>query len=136
MLAVCFLATPCQGQAATYPKIEAAFNIAGISTNQAVLFDYTQTDVKVTIAQPDSSQVVLPAFYDGGTTWRVRHTPAMAGNYQVAGVALNGSPIAVNSLQPTNWSITGFPTGAGYVRVDTRNLRRFITSNGRRYFPV
>jgi hypothetical protein len=136
VLAAWFLAQPCSGQEATYPKIEASFNIAGISTNQAVLFDYTKTDVKVTITQPDSSKVILPAFYDGGTTWRVRHTPAMAGNYWVTGVALNGSPITVNNLQPTNWNITGFPTSAGYVRVDPRNLRRFITSNGRRYFPV
>ena len=60
----------------------------------------------------------------------------MAGNYQVGGVALNGSPINVSNLQPTNWNITGFPSSAGYVRVDPRNSRRFITSNGRRYFPV
>jgi len=136
VLAVWFLVGTCPGQNATYPKIEASFIIAGISTNQAVLFDFTQTDVKVTITQPDSSKVTLPAFYDGGTTWRVRHTPAMAGIYQVTGVALSGSPITVNNLHPTNWTITGFPTSAGYVRVDPRNLRRFITSNGRRYFPV
>ena len=136
VLALCFVARPCAGQGATYPRIEASFNIAGLSTSQAVLFDYTQTDVKVTITQPDSSQVVLPAFYDGGTTWRVRHTPTMPGNYQVGGVALNGSPITVSNLQPTNWNVTGFPSGAGYVRVDPRNPRRFITSNGRRYFPV
>jgi hypothetical protein len=136
VLAVWFLVRTCPGQDATYPKIEVSFNIAGISTNQAVLFDYTQTDVEVTITQPDASKVVLPAFYDGGTTWRVRHAPTMAGNYQVTGVALNGSSITVNNLQPTNWNITGFPTSAGYVRVDPRNLRRFITSNGRRYFPV
>ena len=136
VLAICCLAGSCPGEGATYPRIEASFNILGISTDQAALFDYIQIDVKVTMTQPDSSEVVLPAFYDGGTTWRVRHTPAMAGNYRITGVTLNGSPITVNNLQPTSWTVTGFPSGAGYVRVDPGNSRRFMTSNGRRYFPV
>ena len=133
---LCCLAHLAPGQGATYSKIEAYFNITGISTDPAVLFDYTQTDVEVGISQPDSSTVTLPAFYDGGTTWRVRHTPTMAGNYQITGIQLNGAPISVGNLQPTNWIVTGFPPDAGFVRVDPKNDRRFITSNGRRYFPV
>jgi hypothetical protein len=136
VVGVCLFLNAASAQNATFPKLEASFNITGISTSPAVLFDYTQTDVEVTIKQPDSSTVTLPAFYDGGTTWRVRHTPTMAGNYQVTNIALNGSPISVGNLQPTNWTVTGFSTGAGYVRVDPANPRRFITSNGRRFFPV
>ena len=136
LVVFCGLADRASAQSSTYPKIEASFNIAGLSTDPAVLFDYTQTDVKVSIVQPDSSTVTLPAFYDGGTTWRVRHTPTMAGNYQITGIQLNDAPISVSSLQPTNWIVTGFPTGAGFVRVDPNNNRRFITSNGRRYYPV
>ncbi len=123
-------------QGAAYSKIEAAFNITGISTDPAVLFDYLQTDVSVSILQPDSTTATLPAFYDGGTTWRVRHTPTQPGNYQISGITLNGSPISVSNLQPTNWVVTGFPTSAGFVSVDPNNPRRFITSNGRRYYPV
>lgn len=132
----CCLTNRASGQGAAYSKIEASFNITGISTDPVVLFDYAQTDVKVAISQPDSSTVTLPAFYDGGTTWRVRHTPTLAGNYQITGITLNGSPISVSNLQPTNWIITGFPTNAGYVSIDPNNPRRFVTSNGRRYFPV
>jgi hypothetical protein len=117
----------------TYPKIEASFNITSLATDP---FDYTVTDVRVEILQPDNSTISLPAFFDGGTTWRVRHTPTMAGTYSINGVTLNGSPISVTGLTPPLWTVTGFPTSAGYVRVDSTNPQRFITSNGRRFFPV
>ncbi len=120
----------------TYSKIEASFNVNGLSTNPAVLFNYAQTDIRVQILQPDNSTVSLPAFYDGGTTWRVRHTPMQPGLYQITGITLNGSPLTVTNLQPASWTVTGFPTGAGFVRVDPTEPRRFITSNGQRFFPV
>jgi hypothetical protein len=132
----CLLAAASSAQNLAYPKLESSFTVSGLSTSQAVLFDYAQTDIKITITQPDLSSLVLPAFYDGGTTWRVRHTPTMAGAYQIARITLNGSPLSVSGLTPTSWNVTGFPTAPGYVRVDPQNPRRFITSNGRRYFPV
>lgn len=118
--------------AAVYPKIEASFNLIGLATDP---FDYTVTDVQVRITQPDSSVVSLPAFFDGGTTWRVRHTPQMAGLYSVIGVTLNGSPAAASNLQPTAWTVAGPAIGPGYVMVDPGNARRFITSDGKRFFP-
>ncbi len=120
---------PAQG---TYPKIEASFRINSLATDP---FDYTVTDVRVQILQPDSTTISLPAFFDGVTTWRVRHTPTMAGVYSVSGVTLNGSPISVGFLQPASWTIAGPPTDAGFIRVDPSNPRRFITANGRRFFP-
>jgi hypothetical protein len=130
------LAAMAPGQGSTYSKVEASFNITGISTDPAVLFDYAQTDVQVSILQPDATAITVPAFYDGGTTWRVRHMPMLPGTYAITNISLNGSPISVSNLNPTNWIITGFPTNAGYVSVDPNNHRRFVTSNGRRYFPV
>ncbi len=47
----------------TYSKIEASFNITSLATDP---FDYTVTDVRVQILQPDNSIVSLPAFFDGG----------------------------------------------------------------------
>ena len=117
----------------TYPKIEASFNIANLTTDP---FDYTVTDVRVQILQPDNSLVSLPAFFDGGTMWRVRHTPTMPGVYSISNVTMNGIPISVSNLQPTSWTVTGFPTSPGFVQVDPANPRRFITRNGRRFFPV
>src|SRR6516162_9052651 len=116
----------------TYPKIEASFTV---NTPIADPFDYSN-DVRVLLVQPDTSTLSLPAFFDGGTTWRVRHTPTMAGTYSVSNITLNGSPLSFGNLSPSSWTVTGFPTSPGFVRVDPTNPRRFITSNGRRYFPV
>ena len=117
---------------ATYPKIEASFTV---NTPIADPFNYTN-DLRVLIVQPDATAISLPAFFDGGATWRVRHTPTMAGTFTVSNITLNGLPISYGQLQPAFWAITGVPTGAGYVRVDPTNPRRFVTSNGRRFFPV
>jgi hypothetical protein len=121
---------PAQG---TYARIEAAFNVTNLTTDP---FDYTATDVRVQIRQPDDSTVSLPAFFDGGTTWRVRHTPALAGIYSVSNVTLNGTLLSVSNLQPASWTVAGSPTAAGFIRVDPSNPRRFITGNGTRYFPI
>src|SRR5579862_3120061 len=116
----------------TYAKIEASFTV---NTPIADPFDYSN-DVRVLIVQPDASTVSLPAFFDGGATWRVRHTPTMAGVYSISNITLNGSPLSFGNLSPASWTVTGFPTSSGFVEVDPANPRRFITSNGRRYFPV
>ena len=116
----------------TYSKIEASFNLTNLTTDP---FDYTVTDVRVQILQPDNSTVSLPAFFDGGATWRVRHMPTMAGAYSIIGITKNGTAISAGNLQPVSWLVAGPPTGAGFIRVDPNNARRFITSNGRRFFP-
>jgi hypothetical protein len=119
--------------AAVYSKIEASFNITGLSTDP---FDYAVTDVRVQILQPDSTVLSLPAFFDGATTWRVRHAPLTNGIYQVSGITMNGQPVSVSNLQPGSWTVAGTPISPGYVRVDSANTNKFITSNGRRFFPV
>jgi hypothetical protein len=130
---VILLATAARSQCACYPKIEASFTIPNLATDP---FDYTVTDVRVQIVQPDGSTNSLPAFFDGGNTWRVRHTPQLPGFYQVAGLTLNGQPLTPANLQPANWTVAGASISPGFVRVDPANTNRFITSNGRRYFPV
>ena len=124
----CLLA-PLAVRAAVYPSIEGSFNITSLATDP---FDYTVTDVRVQIQKPDSSIISLPAFYDGGTTWRVRHTPTNTGVYTITGVTMNGSPFGVSNLQPLSWTVSGRPVGRGYVRLDPGNASRFITSDGDR----
>lgn len=116
-----------------YAKLEAAFTVATAIPDP---FDFIAADVRVQVIAPDCTTNSLPAFFDGGTTWRVRHTPKMPGRYAVAAVTLNGAPLAVSNLQPTNWFVSGSPTGPGFVRVDPTNPRRFVTEDGRRHFPV
>ena len=115
-----------------YTRLEASFAITNLASDP---FDYAVTDVRVSILQPDSTTISLPAFYDGGTTWRVRHTPILAGSYQINGISLNGSSIPVSGLNPASWIVMGHPVSPGFVRRDPSNPTRFITSNGRRYYP-
>src|ERR1041385_949805 len=82
LLHLVFLATilclvtllPAIATGAVYSRIESSFAITNLATDP---FDYTQTDVRVQITQPDSSTLSIPAFFDGGVTWRVRHAPMM-----------------------------------------------------------
>src|SRR5437870_4559378 len=60
----------------------------------------------------------------------------MPGLYQVNSITLNGQSMPVNNQQPSSWTVTGPAISPGYVQVDPANASRFITSNGRRYFPV
>lgn len=129
----CLSSDAIAAQVHSYPRIEASFAITNLATDP---FDFVQTDVRVQITQPDATLLSLPAFFDGGTTWRVRHTPSLPGLYQVANVTLNGMTLAVNNLQPSSWTVSGPPSSAGFVRVDPANARRFITDTERRYFPV
>jgi hypothetical protein len=119
--------------AGVYPGLEASFSIASLATDP---FDYTATDVRVQFAQPDQSTISLPAFFDGGTTWRVRHTPQLPGLYRVTGVTLNGQTASISNLQPASWLVRGLPTSLGFVSVDPANTNRFLTSSGSRYFPL
>ncbi len=116
-----------------FPKIEASFAVTNLVTDP---FDYAATDVRVQIAQPNGATNSLPAFFDGGTTWRVRHAPPIGGVYQVVGVTMNGAPVAVSNLQPVSWTVAGTPFSPGYIRVDPGNSNKFITANGRRHFPL
>ena len=48
---------------------------------------------------------------------------------------MNGTswPSAICSRR--SWTVAGSPTDAGFIRVDPSNPRRFITANGKRFFP-
>jgi len=130
---ICGLAINVTFAGGTYSRIDASFNLPGLATDP---FNFEVTDVKVDILQPDATTFTVSAFFDGGTTWRVRHMPTMPGTYSITGIRLNGTNAAYSNLTPTNWVITGFPAGAGYVLVDPANPQRFLTSNGRRFYPV
>ncbi|MGN6556101.1 MAG: DUF5060 domain-containing protein, partial [Verrucomicrobiota bacterium] len=128
-----FVLTTLHAVANSYPRLEAAFTLAGIASDP---FDYAATDIKVQWRLPDNSTRSLPAFFDGGTTWRVRHTPTAAGQYAITGVTFNGSSIAFTALTATNWLLSGPANGAGFIRVDATDPKRFVTDDGRRFFPI
>jgi hypothetical protein len=122
-----------RSHANSYHRLEAAFNLPGIATD---VFDYLATDVTVQWRLPDNTTLSLPAFFDGGTTWRVRHTPRVAGPYSITGVTLNGSTVSASWRTATNWVIEDPATGPGYIRIDPGDPKRFVTDDTRRFFPV
>jgi len=118
--------------AGTFPMIEASFELPQVHANP---FDFTQNDVVVKIIQPDGSGVTVPAFFDGGQTWRVRHTPSMTGAYRIGAVTLNGQDAEPLNLQPREFSVDG-TSRPGFVRLDPSDNKRFILDDGSEYYPV
>ena len=116
-----------------YPHVEASFELPNLSTDP---FDYLASDVRVQIMQPDNTTISLPAFYDGGQTWRVRHSPALPGRYQIVGITLNGQAASATNLQPGSWQVSGWPSSPGFLGIDPSNPTRFVTGDSRRFFPL
>lgn len=127
-----FVPYPALAAGSTYQRLEASFDLPQVQGNP---FDFTQNDVKVTFVNPDGSEVTLPAFFDGGQTWRVRHTPALPGKYTIRAVTLNSQDAKPQNLQPTEFDVTGTPR-PGFVRLDPRNNKRFVLDDGSPYYPV
>jgi hypothetical protein len=118
--------------AAAFDKIEASFDLPNLQGNP---FDFTQNDVKVAIAGPDGKTITLPAFFDGGQTWRVRHSTSSAGKYTISAVTLNGSDAQPQNLNPTEFQIDN-PDKSGFVRIDPAHDHRFIMDDGSPYYPL
>lgn len=116
----------------TYPKIEASFELADIQGNP---FDYTENDVIVTIGTPDGKSVKVPAFFDGGKTWRVRYTPDMTGRHSITAVSRNGKPVQPDKIEKREFDASGTPE-PGFVRRDGRDKLRFAFDNGNSYYPL
>ena len=116
----------------TYAPIEAACELPELSGNP---FDYAENNVMVQVACPDLTTASVPAFFDGGSTWRVRYTPRLPGRYVIQQVTLNGKSVELAKPSPNEFRVTGTP-GRGFVRVDPANPRRFVFDSGEPYYPL
>lgn len=116
----------------TYARIEGSFELPDIQGNP---FDYTENDVMVTVMTPDNRNVKLPAFFDGGKTWRVRYSPDLSGRHQITKVQVNGRDVQPQKFDRRDFDVSGSPD-AGFVRKDTRDKTRFAFDNGNSYFPL
>lgn len=116
----------------TYDKLEAAFELPQVQGNP---FDYTQNDVMVSLATPDGTPVNLPAFFDGGQTWRVRYTPSASGKYTIIAITLNGQDANAQNVSPREFDVSGSPK-PGFVRIDPTDPMRFRFDDGTPYYPV
>src|SRR5580704_7633440 len=81
----------------TYPMLETSFQLAALHGNP---FDYSQNDAQVVFYQANTPPISIPAFFDGGVTWRARFTPTLPGDYFVKCVTLNGQIIQPQQLNP------------------------------------
>jgi hypothetical protein len=116
----------------SYPHIETSFNLPGFNGDP---FDSVALDVQVRLRRPDGTSADVPAFFDGGATWRMRYTPLAPGAYSVTAVLLNGRRAQPASLQATRWDVTGSP-GPGFVRLDPADPNHFVFDNGQAYYPL
>ena len=121
-----------QQGARAYAALETAFDWPGFTGDP---FDYLGHDVRVHLAAPGGEIVSLPAFFDGGTTWRARHTPKTPGVYRVVGAFDNGQKLNLTA-QPQRFNVgKNSALSRAWVRVDARNARRFSLANGQRFYP-
>jgi hypothetical protein len=113
-------------------RIELSFQLPQVKGNP---FDYTVNDVRVTLSTPSGTDVSLPAFYDGGTTWKARHLPDSPGRYTLRSISLNGDdakPVAI-SQSDFNFSAVDH---RGFVRIDPKDKMRFAFDDGSSFYPV
>lgn len=122
--------SPTRTSTARFARLETTFAISDLKTDP---FDYRKTDVRVAFRVGDKS-VKVPAFFDGGTTWRARFTPSTAGNYTVAEITLNDRVLDVRAT-PKFWKVAS-AKGAGFVRLNAKDKTRFALDDGTPYFPL
>src|SRR5262249_24316893 len=120
------------GVRGTYPRIETSFEIEKLPGDP---FDYEKVVVQVTLRKPDGGTVDVPAFFDGGTTWRMRYTPSAAGQYSVVEVKLNREKGHESKLEKKDWTVGG-DARPGFVRIDSGDKSRFVFDSGARYYPL
>ncbi len=115
-----------------YPKLETSFELASVPGDP---FDYEKVNVQVTLKKADGGTVEVPAFFDGGKTWRMRFTPTRPGPYSVVGVKLNKETAHEEKLEKKEWTVSGDPK-PGFVRIDPGDHNRFVFDSGTRYLPL
>ncbi|GAB4465269.1 MAG: hypothetical protein OHK0029_35790 [Armatimonadaceae bacterium] len=132
LLMVALRPQPAQGQTGSFRPIEISFQLSDLTGNP---FDYQENDIRVSLQGPDGKAVSLPAFYDGDSTWRIRHTPSRTGKYRVREVTRNGKKVSPKGLMPSEVTVSE-DSLPGFVRVDPKNPLRFAFDNGTTYYPV
>lgn len=137
---ICWLMLVSLASGKTFGRIEAAFELPHVTGNP---FDFTANDVRVTLLSPSGKTIYLPAFFDGGATWRVRHAPDELGRWSVKSITLNGEPAEPKSIAPREFTVTARPTtqptarGVGsYIRIDPKDKMRFAADDGSPFYPV
>ena len=114
-----------------FPMVETSFQLPDVSG------DPFAAEIWGLVRTSDGRDVCVPAFYDGGRTWRVRYTPNTPGRHAVTileGPAGEMRPARVEEIQPAAFVVEGRP-GPGFIRRDATYAQRFVFDNGDIYYP-
>jgi hypothetical protein len=122
---------PLRNDANISSRLETTFSIPNLKSDP---FDYQKTDVRVQFRRDDGPIRTIPAFFDGGTTWRARHMPMVEGHYVVEAITLNNRVLDVRA-RPHQWNVERVKN-RGFVRIDPEDKTRFVYDSGRPYFPL
>lgn len=113
-----------------YSKFEASFTLSNQTGNP---YNPQENDVDADIHGPASTNVVVPAFWDG-TCWRVRFAPTRTGHYRLT-IVRNGATVTPPDLTASSFTCTP-SSDPGYIRVDPRHPLCFVFDNGQPYYPL
>ncbi len=102
-------------------------------------YDPNEIDLSVTFTSPDGEQAKAPAFYYLHQTdpqqsgWRVRFTPATAGEWRA--IAHATTPQGAFTSKPISFTVS--PRAApGFVRLHPSNPRYLAFDDGKTFFPI
>lgn len=100
---------------------------------------FSDVDVDVHFTAPDGTNMTLPAFWDGGDTWRARFAPTQLGTWRYTTVASNAADTGLNGQSGTITSVpyTGDLTlyRHGLVRTD-ESASHFVYADGTPFLYV
>lgn len=115
-----------------YSIYEISFNLS-TTYSTAGRFDPNTVDVQAIFNGPGGVQESMPGFFkqESSPNWAVRYAPRVPGSYNVTLQVTdsNGTNTFNNALNFT----TSAAANSGFVKVDTANPARLMTSNGDQY---
>lgn len=119
-------------QEALQGSMEISFRLPEAGGNP---FDYTENDVRVEIAPAEGKPVLVPAFFDGNGTWRIRYSPRSRTTYHLRAVTRNGQ--VVTPTEVTQRGLVAAKVGpTGFIGRDPKDIARLMYDGGATYYPV
>ncbi len=95
------------------------------------LGDLFAAEIWAIVHTPDGRDVRVPAFYDGGLTWRARYMPNASGRHRVSifeGPADEMRPASAEEIKHAFFIVEG-RLGPGFIRRDAADPRSGIESD-------
>ncbi|HYO98535.1 MAG TPA: DUF5060 domain-containing protein [Polyangiaceae bacterium] len=92
------------------------------------------TDFKVTFTGPSGARLVVPGFYTGGQSWKVRFAPIAAGTYTY--VTSSAQDPSLNGLTGSAMPAMSNANAHGPLAIDPANPRHYLYADGTRHFQM